>query len=149
MKKLSKKQQIVLNALPWVHYYCDPRPCTGWMASRKKCKNPAHWRFTSKKSRTVWAMDQPNGVYCWSHLIHRGIYGSMDEEARTEAMFRKKGILCASSKMVVSKIDGREYEQFCYRSTHDDPYHFSYLYRSTWDDDFTPLRCHHTWTDDE
>lgn len=138
---------MVLDALPWVHYYCEPRECTGWMRSGKKCKNAAHWRFTSLKSRRVYAMNQPNGVYCWSHLISRGIFGSMEEEERTYAMFRKKGIHCSSSKIVVSEYDGRRYEQFCDRYTHDDPFHRSYLYRSTWDDEYTPLRCHHTWTD--
>lgn len=94
--KLSKKQELVLDSLPWVHYYCEPKVCTGWMRSGKKCKNQAHWRFTSKKSRSKWAMNVPNGVYCWSHLISRGIYGSMEEEARTDARWYELAILCQS-----------------------------------------------------
>lgn len=148
MAKLSKRQELVLDNIPWVHYYCEPRECTGWMSSQKKCKNAAHWRFTSLKSRSVWAMNQPNGVYCWSHLMHRGLYGSMDEEERTTRQWRKVGVLCASSKMVVSTYDGREYEQFCARGAHDDPYHNSDVFASTNDDDYTPWRCRHHWTDD-
>jgi len=47
--------------------------------AKAKCKNVAHWRFRSLKGS--WAED---GDYCWSHLIHFGLYGDMVEEAATD-----------------------------------------------------------------
>ena len=95
-RKLSEWQQRVDDYIPWVRLLKTPQQCTGWMRNHKQCKNPAYWKFTSFKSRHVWAMNVPNGTYCWKHLVSRGLYGSMDEEARTDNHFYKVGIYCQS-----------------------------------------------------
>jgi len=41
-------------------------------------------------------MPIPSGVYCPSHLIYWGVYGSMAEEARATKALYKLGILCPS-----------------------------------------------------
>lgn len=49
------------------------------------CKKPAYWTFQP----LAWRGDRggtaklPIEHYCWSHLMHRGVWGSMEEEALT------------------------------------------------------------------
>lgn len=101
--------------LPWVTRLVEPRKCTGFMghtplkaiavmavkdenlspqdlAYKRKfqCKNPAYWKFKGLKPgpRNPFRSDS-SGTYCWSHLVSRGIYGDMDEEARTVKWFKK------------------------------------------------------------
>jgi hypothetical protein len=54
-------------------------------------------------------MDAPNGVYCWSHLVHWGVYGSMDEEDRTRREFRRSGVLCPSRSDKGTECDLRNH----------------------------------------
>lgn len=76
-----------------------PVTCEGFMAtgfSFKKrregrlpaCKNPAYWTFRPLKT---WHEKPPIQHFCWSHLIYRGVYGSMEEEARTFRWLRRLG----------------------------------------------------------
>lgn len=102
------------SRLPWVTRLVNPRQCTGFMAHtplkavwgdragkmteaeferlKKKytCKNRAYWKFEGLKlsKRFPYRTDQ-SGTYCWKHLVHRGVYGSMEEEDRTLKWFKK------------------------------------------------------------
>lgn len=50
---------------------------------RRTCKNPAWWRFTALKRKRSYGWEGARNL-CWSHLIHQGVYGDMDEDARTQ-----------------------------------------------------------------
>lgn len=104
----------VYSRLPWVTRLVSPRTCTGFMAhtpikavwgykhkdmsqaeferlkQKYTCKNRAYWKFKGLKPgpRNPFRSDS-SGYYCWSHLVSRGIYGDMDEEARTVKWFKK------------------------------------------------------------
>lgn len=66
----------------------DPNPPVGLGAYR--CKNPARWHFEALPPEDDFAVD--TGNYCWSHLLHRGLYGSHEETQRTEAWLEEQGI---------------------------------------------------------
>lgn len=62
-------------------------PCEGFTARSFKaiqegraytCRNVAHWRFKALRKS-----DSSDGIYCFSHLVHQGVAGDMDEAART------------------------------------------------------------------
>jgi len=48
---------------------------------KHRCKFAARWVFVSLYGEVR--------RFCWSHLIYRGIYGGMEEEARTRAWDEK------------------------------------------------------------
>lgn len=91
----------VAEKLPWVTRLEKPVPCEGikWslMTMRRwdqirngggvpfevKCRKRAHWHFKALK-RTKYNGYTKTGNYCWSHLLYRGIYGSQEEEKRTQ-----------------------------------------------------------------
>lgn len=54
-----------------------------------RCKNPAYWRFVPLKRK--WNGETQPRHYCWSHLIYNGVYGDMDEDARTRRWLKRKG----------------------------------------------------------
>jgi hypothetical protein len=85
------ERQELMKTHPAVRYLKRPVPCTA-KARGKPCKNMAHWRFRALRPRDGWGR-VGDGVFCWSHLIHHGVYGSMDEEARTERWLKRKGII--------------------------------------------------------
>lgn len=106
----------VYAQLPWVTRLVKPQRCTGFMghttgkavsvlytkdenlsaedlAYKRKfqCKNRAYWKFKGLKAggpRSMWRSDA-SGTYCWSHLISRGVFGDMDEEARAIKWFKR------------------------------------------------------------
>lgn len=99
---MSKRTELA-KKIPWVKYLKDSQKCNGYRSGRPlkaifssmpnydpklnekfECKLPAHWKFRALKKS--YAED---GIYCWSHLMHRGLYGDMDEEARTERWLEK------------------------------------------------------------
>jgi len=89
---------------PRVRYHEKATPCTALTSARSSlrmlyskddsvrsaareraaCKNAAHWGFRALKGRGAWAHPVRDGDYCWAHLLHFGVYGSMEEEAATE-----------------------------------------------------------------
>lgn len=89
--KLSEWQQLVVDHVPWVRRLVKPLPCEGWMARGRNCRNQAHWKFTASKRSYA-----RSGVYCWSHLISRGIEGDMVEERRFTQQMYKHGVYCQS-----------------------------------------------------
>lgn len=80
-----------------------PVTCTGFMTtgfSFKKrregrlrtCKKPAYWTFQPlKRFYHAYGVPVPTEHYCWTHLIYRGVFGSMEEEARTFRWLRRLG----------------------------------------------------------
>lgn len=51
---------------------------------RAKCKRMAKWHFAPlRKSRAR------KGNYCWTHLVHAGLWADMDEEAATKRWGRR------------------------------------------------------------
>lgn len=79
--------------IPWVRRLVRKTACDGWMPNRKKCKVKAEWSFRRlRKYRGYWLVhpDEPKWVhYCWNHLSSRGLYGSMEEEERTQNWTKK------------------------------------------------------------
>jgi hypothetical protein len=91
-----RQRQALVRSLPWVTYLKKPQPCTGFKAGtplkavfsvggrppvgleRYSCKNPARWKF-----RALSRSAARDGVYCWPHLVHRGLYCDEAEAART------------------------------------------------------------------
>lgn len=55
-----------------------------------RCKNPAYWRFVPLKRNRI-PKDTTPKHFCRSHLLSRGIYGDMDEEARTNRWLKRRG----------------------------------------------------------
>ncbi len=89
-----------LAALPFVRELKHSHKCTATMyrsaaARERGCQNPARWRFTGKRP-TVQGMSYPSGTYCWSHLM-RAVFGSMEDEERTEKSLRAGGYLCSAT----------------------------------------------------
>lgn len=105
----------VYARLPWVTRLKKGQQCTGFMghttfkamsvlrvkdenlspedlAYKKKfqCKNSARWRYKGlgPSKRDPWRTDE-SGVYCWSHLYSRGLWGSMEEEDRNLKWWKK------------------------------------------------------------
>jgi hypothetical protein len=135
---MNNLQDLVEEHIPWVHKYKTPKECTGWMRANKRCKNPAYWRFTSIKSKRAWSMNQPNGTYCWSHLISRGIYGSMEEEARTNYRWYEVGVLCQS----VSPNGHR-----CGKPASNHTEHYDRLWTEPYSDNPEEVHYGERWTD--
>lgn len=80
-----------------------PVPCNGFVThdfSFKKrregrlsgCKQPAYWTWRGLKG---WRYSGPGKTpikhLCWSHLMYQGVWGSMEEEARTFRWLRRLG----------------------------------------------------------
>lgn len=84
-------------------------PCDGFMASKfsfkrqregtvPRCKLHATYAFDHLRSHHHWSISgrmrtprPPTQHYCWQHLIYRGVFGGMDEEARTERWLNRRG----------------------------------------------------------
>jgi hypothetical protein len=80
-----------------------PVACTGFMTTgfsfkRRRegrlriCKKPAYWTFQPlawREGRN--SARRPAEHYCWTHLIYRGVFGNMEEEARTFRWLRRLG----------------------------------------------------------
>lgn len=49
-----------------------------------RCKKLAWWRFTALKRRR-----RESENFCWTHLMHAGLYADMDEEARTKRWLKR------------------------------------------------------------
>lgn len=52
-------------------------PCDG-RTRKGACKFRARYRYSGVKPRDVYESDC-SGAYCWSHLVHAGIYGDMGD----------------------------------------------------------------------
>lgn len=80
-----------------------PKACEGSITSNfsfKKhregrmpsCRNHAYWVWRPLKT---WRWNKyskpPTMRLCWSHLMYRGVWGGMEEEARTERWLQKLG----------------------------------------------------------
>lgn len=66
----------ITSEIPWITRLVKARQCDG---KAGRCKVRAFWRFRALKRS--WAKD---GVYCWFHIFHAGLYYDMEEEKRTE-----------------------------------------------------------------
>lgn len=93
---MSTRTELV-ERFPWVTRLKKPHQCSEYRSgmSRKasndpelskkyECRNPAYWKFRALKKS--WSED---GIYCWSHLISRGVHGDMDEDERTMKWLKK------------------------------------------------------------
>lgn len=101
-EKLTVKQkEAIISAYPWViHDHTADEQCEAMKGSaplkaywdpktyealpenhperiKHRCKFAARWVFLDQFGRLHH--------YCYTHLIYRGLYGGMDEEARTMA----------------------------------------------------------------
>lgn len=94
---MNKAERMALTARhPGVRRLKRSHECEAWMFRSMKairegrvrqCKNPAYWHFTPVK-RKYMGDTKPRHL-CWSHLLHQGIYGDMDEEARTNRWLKR------------------------------------------------------------
>lgn len=84
-----KERQEIIQTHPGVRRLKVPTACEGWK-HRGACKNRAWWRFTALKRKRSPGWEGTRNL-CWSHLIHQGVYGDMDEEARTSRWLTRKG----------------------------------------------------------
>lgn len=90
---MSRLSDVQLNIaqIPWVTYHRAPTPCSAassrsTVRKRVPCRKTAHWRFRALRRSPLLS-----GDYCWSHLIHQGLYGDMSEEARTIKWLKASG----------------------------------------------------------
>jgi hypothetical protein len=88
---VSERTDLVAR-LPWVTRLDAPQQCQGYRYSEMPlaalaspelkeeycCKNRARWRF-----RALTLSFAHNGIYCWPHLIARGLHANPEEENRT------------------------------------------------------------------
>lgn len=83
-----------------VHKRQTPTSCDGLVPGRFSfkrqregtivgCKNPAYWAFRHLADRT--GCRPATSHYCWPHLMHRGVYGTMEETDRTYTWLRRRG----------------------------------------------------------
>lgn len=90
---MDREERMALTAThPGVRRLKTAHQCQGWKAGTTwkklregrapQCKNPAYWHFTPLKWKRI-GFTEPQYV-CWSHLVNGGLYGDMDETARTE-----------------------------------------------------------------
>jgi hypothetical protein len=112
---------------PGVTRLKHPTGCEGYVASGfsfkrqregrlPRCHKSAWWSFQPLRDpfrrvgggRTAAGRTPRPGKqhYCWQHLIYRGIYGSMEEEARTNRFLRRVGYSHAGE--VVEERDRKE-----------------------------------------
>jgi hypothetical protein len=103
VNRQERQEAIVTH--PGVRRLKAAAPCEGWKSGTPlkaifnwgpgrsnppvgldnyRCKSPAWWRFTHLHSTG-------HKHYCWSHLIHCGLYGSREEGARTMRWMKRKG----------------------------------------------------------
>jgi hypothetical protein len=109
VNKQERQEQIQTH--PGVRRLKAPVACEGWKSGTPMkaiytwgpgranppvgreayaCKNPAWWRFTALRRKRSPGWEGVRNL-CWSHLIHQGVYGDMDEMARTERWLKRKG----------------------------------------------------------
>lgn len=102
-----EKFKELLPTHPGVTQLQRPKPCDGFMASKfsfkrqrngtvPACQVPARWSFEHLRSHHHWIRDgrtpkPPVVHYCWQHLMHRGVWGSMEEESRTHRWLNRLG----------------------------------------------------------
>lgn len=86
MKHLKAPRQCDAHRAgrPLKAIYSDMKNYDPSISDKYRCKNPAYWEFKALKKS--WVDD---GIFCYSHLIHRGIYGDVLEEARTNKQLRR------------------------------------------------------------
>lgn len=92
-----KQRKAYLATIPWVRMLKKPTTCTGWhnkSFGKKPCKNQAWYSFKHHQSykrhgHPVCDHRAEIGHYCWSHLISRGFYDGMCEEARFDKWVKK------------------------------------------------------------
>ena len=90
------ERKAIIKTHPRVRFHAEAAQCTALTTARSgigtywhkdlniraakqahaRCKNVAHWRFTSLKKS--WASD---GDYCWNHLFSQGLMADMTEDA--------------------------------------------------------------------
>lgn len=83
------ERRAYVETLPWVRRLKKPAICTGWhhaSEGKRACKNLARWSYRHVKGMMRRG---ETGYYCWAHVMSRGLYGDMDEEARTEKWIDK------------------------------------------------------------
>lgn len=81
----------IVELLPYVYRRRRPTTCDGYrsmsfkarrdpeLRERYRCRRPAYWRFTALRRANFPAR---SGVYCWSHLLSRGLDGCPEEQDR-------------------------------------------------------------------
>lgn len=80
-----KEKQDYIAKIPWVKRLKEPVKCEGWVGGasltrgKYTCKLKAKWHF-----KALQKSYGDTGNYCWTHLLSRGIFSDMDEEARTK-----------------------------------------------------------------
>jgi hypothetical protein len=94
------ERQAAMETHPGVTRLKTAHQCEGWksgttlrqfqsLGGAPRCKNPAYWRFVPLKRKSM-GLFEPS-ILCWSHLIHQGVYGDMDEMARTQRWLVRRG----------------------------------------------------------
>lgn len=86
VKTTIAERQAYAATIPWVRKLSRPAACEGWHGAsrgRRPCKNLAYWSFRHLR-RDEFGQGFGTRRYCWNHLLSRGLYGSMAEDARTD-----------------------------------------------------------------
>lgn len=66
--------------------------CLAWRPEGKPlCQSPARWVFTPIQGKPLDIFGGQPVALCWTHMIHQGVYGDMDEEARTRRWAKRNG----------------------------------------------------------
>jgi hypothetical protein len=79
-----EERKAYVATFPWIRELKRPAPCQGWHGQsrgKRACKNLARWSY---RHLTNDFDDGRTRRYCLNHLFSQGIYGSMEDEARTE-----------------------------------------------------------------
>lgn len=98
MRRSLAERKLNAERLPWVTVV-PPQPCDGikWstvaiadlsrgIQDKSRCKRQGAWQFTALPESHA-----RDGVYCFQHLVHAGLYGDMDEHERTNKWFEENG----------------------------------------------------------
>lgn len=70
-------RKAYLATIPWVTILKRPKSCEG---KRGTCKNPGYYRYRHIKDEFGWRPG--TRTYCWNHMIHAGLHGTMTEDTR-------------------------------------------------------------------
>lgn len=85
-----QERKEILKKVPWITFFKDSQTCTAINSSNyKPCRRKANWKFKGKRSRDPLEHGAPDGIYCYTHLIWKGLYYSMYEEERFLKWFDK------------------------------------------------------------
>jgi hypothetical protein len=85
-----RTRQAYAATIPRVRKLSRPTKCEGWHGGsegKRPCRNPANWSY--RHLIGVLSGDGRTRRYCWNHLMTRGLYGSMKDEARTNRWIEK------------------------------------------------------------